>query len=407
MLKKISANVLLYGGLNAAKSLIPILMLPILTAQLTIDEFGSLALIDSVILFLVPLVMMGISSGVSVNYHKLSAVQFPLYVTNAILIALGAFIILTLLAIFFKNSLNDFFDFNGNMVIYLAFFAILRVYNSTILALLQTSQATKIYAGLVIFQSLLDVVISYVLVVLCSQGIFGRLFGIYFAFTLTLIAGFVYLRRKKYIGAASLSFSGEIFSFGLPLIPHTIGAALMAMADRFFIASYLGNAHVAGYVVAYQMAAVMLLVGTSINQAWTPVYFAMMKTQSYNKIKQSKLGLMLLMLAAGISVYFLMDVLFSLFVDEKFWFAKEFFPFMLLGFIFQSLYFIYTNYFFYTEQTRIIASLTILGAIINLGLNCVLIESHGVMGAAYANAITWAFFLFSVIFATKLCKGKR
>ena len=124
MLKKISANVLLYGGLNAAKSLIPILMLPILTAQLTIDEFGSLALIDSVILFLVPLVMMGISSGVSVNYHKLSAVQFPLYVTNAILIALGAFIILTLLAIFFKNSLNDFFDFNGNMVIYLAFFAI-------------------------------------------------------------------------------------------------------------------------------------------------------------------------------------------------------------------------------------------------------------------------------------------
>lgn len=402
-----SANVLLYGGLNAAKSLIPILLLPILTAQLTIDEFGTLALIDSAILFLVPLVMVGISSGVSVNYHKLNAVEFSVYVTNALLIALGSFFILTLLAVVFKNSLNDFFGFSGNMVIYLAFFAVLRVYNSTILALLQTSQATKIYAGLVIFQSLLDIVISYVLVVLFTQGIFGRLFGIYFAFSLTLLIGFVYLKRQQYIGAASLNFSREIFSFGLPLIPHTIGAAVMAMADRFFIAHYLGNAHVAGYVVAYQMAAVMLLVGTSINQAWAPAYFAMMKNQAYNKIKQSKLGLTLLMLVAGITVYCLMDVLFSLFVDEKFWFAKEFFPFMLLGFIFQSLYFIYTNYFFYTEQTRIIAFLTITGAMINIGLNFFLIESHGVMGVAYANAITWAVFLFCVIFAMKFNKRKQ
>lgn len=401
-----SANVLVYGGLNAAKSLIPILMLPILTSQLTIDDFGTLALIDSAILFLVPLVMIGISSGVSVNYHKLNEADFSAYVTNALWIAFGAFLILTLLSATFKNLLNDFFGFSGHMVVYLAFFAILRVYNSTILALLQTSQATKVYAKLVIFQSLLDIVISYVLVVLFSQGIFGRLFGIYCAFAITLLFGFAYLKRQRYIGAHTLKFSREIFSFGLPLIPHTIGAAVMAMADRFFIAHYLGNSHVGEYVVAYQMAAVMLLVGTSINQAWAPTYFSMMKNQSYIKIKQTQLGLTLLILAVGFVVYCLRDVLFLLFVDEKFWLAKNFFPFMLIGFVFQSLYFIFTNYFFYTKQTRIIAMLTVSGALLNAVLNYFFIQYHGVIGVAYANAITWGFFMVGVIIATKLVERK-
>lgn len=122
MLKNLSSDLIVFGGLNAVKSLIPILMLPILTAQLTVDEFGTLALIDSVILFLVPLVMIGISSSASVFYHKLDAENYSSYVCNALFIAFISFFCFSILSLIFKNQLNQFFGFQGYIV---CFFSVL------------------------------------------------------------------------------------------------------------------------------------------------------------------------------------------------------------------------------------------------------------------------------------------
>ncbi len=397
MLKNLSTNLIVFGGLNAVKSFIPILMLPILTAQLTTDEFGTLALIDSIILFLVPLVMVGISSSVSVFYHKLDSESYSIYVSNALFIAFISFFCFSVISLFFKNQLNDLFGLQGYIICFLAFFAILRGYSATVLAILQTSQALKIYSLLVVLQSLLDIMISYVAVVIFFQGMNGRLFGIYIAYALLSLVGISYLRKNGYLGGFNMKFSSDIVSFGIPLIPHAICGTIMAMADRLFISHYLGNEHIAGYVVAYQMAAIMLLFGTSINQAWTPIYFGMMRRNQTNKIKMAKVLLTIAICFSGCIIYFLMDFLFSSFVAEKLWFAKEYFPLMLLGFIFQSLYFVFVNYFFYTKQTKYIATLTAIGASINLFLNYILIQSHGVMGVAYANSITWGGVLIMVM----------
>ena len=39
MLKKLSSNIIIYGGTNGIKSLVPFLMLPILTIHLSVEDF--------------------------------------------------------------------------------------------------------------------------------------------------------------------------------------------------------------------------------------------------------------------------------------------------------------------------------------------------------------------------------
>ncbi|MCF6296596.1 MAG: glycosyltransferase [Flavobacteriaceae bacterium] len=57
-------------------------------------------------------------------------------------------------------------------------------------------------------------------------------------------------------------------------------------------------------------------------------------------------------------IYLLQDIFFNILVDEKFLPAKEFFTWLLIGFIFQSLYFLVTNFFFYEKKTGILATFT-------------------------------------------------
>ncbi|MGE6167754.1 lipopolysaccharide biosynthesis protein [Aeromonas media] len=406
MIKKISVNVMVFGGLNAARSIIPLLMLPILTSHLTTDEFGTLALIDTTILFLVPLIMVGISSSFSINYHRLNTVDYSNYVSNGFAIALISFIGLGILSLVFKNQLDSLIGLKGNFIYFLTLFAFLRVCSAATLAVLQTTQMLKKYASLIVLQSLLDVAISAVLLVGLSEGIWGRLIGVYSAFAISSLIGVLYLKNMSYIAKVNFKYSSDIVRFGLPLIPHAIAGSVMAMADRFFISHFLGNEYVGGYVVAYQMAGLMLLFGTSVNQGWTPIYFNMMKYGQNIKIQQAKIALSALMLIVGIAVYYSKDLLFYLFVSEKFWFAKELFPFMLLGFIFQSLYFVYANYFFYIKETRIIAVFTVFGALINLILNYIFVKSYGVMGVAYVNAITWGVF-FILVFTASIIMSRK
>ena len=112
------------------------------------------------------------------------------------------------------------------------------------------------------------------------------------------------------------------------------------------------------------------------------------------------LSLMILFLFIGLVIFLSEGILFHIFVNENFYEAKEYFLWLLVGFIFQSLYFLITKFLFYAEKTKLLASFTFAGAILNLNLNYFFIQSFGAIGVAYATALTWFVFFFAVASAT-------
>jgi O-antigen/teichoic acid export membrane protein len=281
---------------------------------------------------------------------------------------------------------------------FLVLFTFLRVLSTIILVIFQASQRPKLYAYFSISQTIIDFSISYYLVVVLQYSITGRIAGVYISFFIFMLLALYLLYKMDYFKEKfTFKYTKEILSFGIPLIPHAIGGMILAMSDRYFISYFIGNSEVGLYTVAYQVSAVLLLVSMSINQAWSPIFFRLMKDENHEKINKVISILFFLFLLCTVFTYYFSSVIYTHFIDIRFHDSKVYFLYLLLGFTFQSFYFLFTNYLFYYKKTALLSSITFLGALLNLILNYFFIKIYGTIGVAYATAITW-FFYFIVVF---------
>jgi O-antigen/teichoic acid export membrane protein len=405
MTKLLSKNIIIYGGTNALKSLVPLLLLPILTLHLTISEFGILSLVETTILFVTPLILLNINAAINVEYFKVEHSILKYYITNALFVSFISFLFFILLVYIFKDTFASLLHIDNDVILWIIIFAFLRVISSVVLGLFQSKQESIKFALFTLGQSILDFGLSYIFVVLYNFGYIGRLEGTYISFLFMSIIGIYLLYKMDYITKVTFKHTKSILNFGVPLIPHAISGTVMAMSDRYFISYYISNDQVGLYTIAYQISALMLLVSMSVNQAWSPMLFKLLKEKNIKQVYKFTFYLFVLFFLVGISVYFLKDLLFYIFVDEKFYNAKDYFGWLLLGFVFQSFYFLVANVLFYEKQTKLLASITVVGALINMTLNYYFIHSFGVIGVAYATAITWGlFFLVVCIMDIKLIK---
>ena len=399
MLKKLSNSIIIYGGTNALKSLVPFLMLPILTFYISPKEYGDLALIETTIMFLLPFIMLNINGAINVEYFRRDDRQeYKQYVVNAIALSLFSFLFISLLLYFFKIQFSSWIDLDSQWVELLALFAFLRVLSTIILVIFQASERPKLYAYFSIAQTIVDFSISYYLVVALKYSIVGRIVGVYSSFFIFMVLALYLLYKMNYFkGKFTFKYTKEILTFGLPLIPHAIGGIILAMSDRYFISYFIGNSEVGLYTVAYQVSAVLLLVTMSVNQAWSPMFFRLMKEGNHQSINKTIAILFILFLLMSVAVYGVSPFVYDYFIDNKFYGSKIYLFYLLLGFTFQSLYFLFTNYLFYYKKTLVLSMVTFLGAILNLILNYFFIKKYGTIGVAYATVITW-FFYFVVVF---------
>jgi len=405
MTKLLSKNIIIYGGTNALKSLVPLLLLPILTAYLSIEDFGVLSLVETTILFVTPLILLNINAAINVEYFKVKHNVLKSYITNALSISFISFLLLFSIVFIFSDKLSSLLNIKSELILWIVVFAFLRVISSVVLGLFQSRQEPMRFGLFTLGQTIIDFCLSYILVVVYKLGYIGRLEGTYVSFFIFSIIGISLLYKMNYLSKITFKYTKDILNFGIPLIPHALSGTIMAMSDRYFISYYVGNDQVGLYTIAYQLSALMLLVSMSVNQAWSPMFFKLLKEKNIKQVFKFTIYLFIFFSLVGLSVYFLRDVLFYIFVDEKFYIAKEYFGWLLLGFVFQSFYFLVTNIMFYEKKTKLLASITILGAFLNLILNYYFIHSFGVTGVAYATAITWGlFFVVVCLIDLKLIK---
>ena len=409
MLKKLGSSIVIYGGTNAIKALVPFLMLPILTFYITPKEYGDLSLIETTIMFLLPFIMLNINGAINVEYFRQdNRTKYKQYVLNAIVLSFLSFLLISSLFFLFKIQISTWINIDIRWIEFLVLFTFLRVLSTVILVIFQASQRPKLYAYFSISQTLIDFSISYYLVVILQYSIAGRIAGVYSSFFLFMLLALYLLYKMDYFKEKfTFKYTKEILSFGIPLIPHAIGGMILAMSDRYFIAYFIDNSEVGLYTVAYQVSALLLLISMSINQAWSPMFFRLMKEGNHKKIDKVITILFFLFLFCTVFVYYFSSVIYTYFIDIRFHDSKIYFFYLLLGFAFQSFYFLFTNYLFYYKKTVILSSITFLGALINLTLNYFFIKIYGTIGVAYATAITWFFYFIVVFIMVKILKRKE
>lgn len=187
-------------------------------------------------------------------------------------------------------------------------------------------------------------------------------------------------------------FHGRCFCFkyvkfalpiSIPLIVHTLSNTILSMSDRVMINRMCGATDAAYYTIAYSCALVLSVLWSSINQAWAPWCYEMMKKEDFVTIRETVKPILILFSIIVLASILVAPELLFLMGGKDYSTAVYVIPPVMLGYIAQMLYTLYVNIeYFYKKQTRIMVG-TVLAAIFNIVLNFIFIPKYGYIAAAY------------------------
>ncbi len=389
-----------FAGANLARSLLPFLLMPVLTAKLGTTGYGTLALLEVTILIFTPLLLFNSPALISTRYYQLDADGRRQTITASLALAF----ILTLSAqaalLIVGKRVAIALGLPDSFYLLLPLFILVRIITTYITGIYQIQQRAALYGAYSVGMLACDLGLSLLFVVQFDWGYKGRLLGSHLAMFIASIVGLRYLWREHLLGGRlNGTVLRDILRYGFPLIPHALGGVVLAMSSRYLIEYYKGAAAVGMYAATYQLASALLLIGTTINQVWSISLFKLLSegvATNRRTIRRLFAMNIAFLFVATIAIYSLKDVLFGVFLHSEFRAALPLFPWLLIGFLFQSLYFIFVNFDFYDGSTTRIGVVTLGAAALNILLNVLWLPRFGISGAAWAATASMAIYFFAV-----------
>ena len=381
---------------------IPFLLLPVLTHYLSVEDYGTLSIIQIFILFTIPFISINITSTIQINYHHLDKNEFAVLVSSILVIPIFTSIIVMITFFLSEVIIREFIDIPLQWILIVPLIALLQVVPQTVLYLYLMSERPINYGKFQITLAVTNLLFSILFVVILKGNWEGRVIALLISYAVFSSIGiYILFRMNLIVLHVKIQYIKEALKIGLPLIIHVVSGTLFLMSDRLFISYFLGNIQVGIYSVGAQIGMIALIIQQSFNQAWVPYLFKNLKTNLYkNKVKIVNISYVafLFFLILPFIIQLISYPIFSVFINSKFSESIQYVFWIALGFSFMGMYKVVTNYIFYEKRTGILSILTFSSLILNLILNYILIQKFGSIGVAYATAITVGIFFIIVFF---------
>jgi len=238
-------------------------------------------------------------------------------------------------------------------------------------------------------QFLTNVCVTLYLVVVEQKGVegvlIGQLAGQMVLFALSLVVHLPFL-----ICSPSREALHTLLGFSLPLVPANLSALVIGLSDRFFLEKMASLRDVGVYAVADKMATVLqVLLVTSFANAWHQFVFTHQKDEELPATFAATsrvYGTLFMVLIVGFS--FVMPELLLIATTSEFIEGYRLVPILCIGPLVQGWVLFAYDGIHIAQRTRIIPIILVAGMVTNLVLNTLLIPEYGMMGAAWATALS-------------------
>jgi O-antigen/teichoic acid export membrane protein len=206
-------------------------------------------------------------------------------------------------------------------------------------------------------------------------------------FTMVLVRWFVPLIRPTF----SATILRDALRFGLPRVPHSLASQVIGLADRYFLNALGSLSQVGLYSIGASFGLALKLFLSAFEAAWTPFFLGAMRepdARTVYKIAATYVLGVLVLLVAGLGV--VAADLVRIFTTEEFHRAAEVTPWIAVGVLFQGVYLVGSIGLVITKRTAFYPVATGTAALASIVANLLLIPRFGYLGAAWANALSYA-----------------
>ena len=244
---------------------------PLATRLLGPGEFGTWSAANAVMQVLY--VLGGL--GLSVAVQKFHQDRGPDAARRLVTLTAVAAVAVTLAADLTGSLWSDPLGFGayGGAVRLAVLWAGASALTASLLALLRSQDRLGPFSAVSLLQSVVAEIASLVLLVVLPPTAEAFVLGRLAAQVLAVLLGLGFTRVRGLRGR-DLPMARAALVFGVPLVPAMLGSFVLGAADRFLIQEQLGETAVAQYSVAYNIAALPMLVLSVLNSVWLPRFFA-------------------------------------------------------------------------------------------------------------------------------------
>lgn len=387
----------LVGVTNLISSLSSILLVPILTKNISASDYGIWAQIGITIGLLSTIISFGLSSSMIrflASNTKKDVISENFYSIFVVIFLSAATVSLTFFL--FSKHISELL-FNDNLAVAEIFplLIVIGPLNGLLFNFFRTFQQIKIHSIFIVISTFLNIfLVAYF--VLTGYGIYGAVIGlvltqyVLFSLMFTLIVLKIGIKMPRFIDIR------EFLHFGLPTVPESLASWAVNSSDRYFISFFLGTAFVGFYSPGY-------ILGNMINMFTLPISFLLpaLLSRYYdsNNIQQVEFLLsyslkyfLALSIPSVMGLSLLSKSILTVLSTPQI--AAEGYiitPFTALSSLFLGILAILSNTIALKKKTAVSSSIWVTAAMLNMLLNAVMIPVWGIIGAGAATLVSFTY----------------
>lgn len=237
--------------------------------------------------------------------------------------------------------------------------------------------------------TLVTLVLSVVLILLLPEEInyYGRILGMALTYGLMGVVICIYILWK-----GKTFYNREYWTLALtlaiPVVFYSLSDVLLGHFDRVMLQQMMSESMVGQYSLAFNFGGIMLTIFAALNNSWVPFFFDDFKAGRKEHIRAQAQNFLELFTVLCVGFNLLSVEVYHVFASRDFWSGTMLIPIFVTGYYMNFLCTFPVNYEYYYKKTKVVAVVTVLAAVVNIGLNYVLILKIGMIGAALATAIS-------------------
>ncbi len=286
MKKELIKAFFLYGLSSAASKFIAVLLLPIYTQVFSVEEYGQIDVIQSVIYIIIIFGILQLETSLQRFYYELddrnrnimiSSILWGVGILSCLFTGISLFCTDILSELLFETDV-----FSDTIKIALLLIPLTNL-TTILFVVVRYMKKPLLFTGFTIIQVVTSALATLILILHYHIGINAVFIGQIIGFGIVLVCQLVCL-RKMYSFTIDVFILKKALSFALPQFPARIGSTCNAYINRFFMLSYLSAAAIGLFSVALKFASVILLVQNAFLMVWVPFMYESLKRPDHKRI---------------------------------------------------------------------------------------------------------------------------
>lgn len=384
--KQLLKNTAIIAIGKLSTQIVSFLLLPLYTAKLSTEEFGTYDFFVTLSVFLLPIITLLMEESMFrflIDADDLKSKKRT--ITATIVYTTVGTVIFTILAAIIMGIIH--YEYAVIFIIFIISNILLGLSN----ALSRGMGKVNLYSLSNFILGVITIILNILFIVTFKLGVNGLLWSNIIANTATAVIMFYKLHLPQFVSKKDFSREtlGKMIRYSAPLVPNNLSWVIISLSDRLMLTQMIGADANGIYAVANKFPNIVYTCYGFFSTAWKESAARILKeenkSQYYNSIyKDVKFFLKAIVLG----LIAIMPLAFPLLVNESYNDAYKYIPILIISIYYTNMSNFYGGIFTAYKNTKIMGSTTAVAAVINIVINIIFIPKFGIYAATFSTLIS-------------------